>query len=146
MICMFCVKEKQSPVAFRLMLVFFLLSSISFQAAANSFLVIPERGVISTSSPKRVYAEFSIVNDTGQDYFYYMAGSVEIIKKGNTRTFSCPDGIDVFHCEKETKAKLWFTITPAFNKQVFSLSEMLKKDLFVPKLSRELEEVKVVNE
>lgn len=146
MICLFCVKEKQAPAAFRSMFVFVLLISVSFQAAAAPFSAINATTVLPISTPKRVYAEFSIVNDTGQDYFYYMAGSIEIIKKGNTRTFSCPDGIDVFHCEKEAKTKLWFTITPAFNKQVFSLSEMLKKDLFVPKVSRELEEIKVVNE
>ncbi|MEY4925728.1 MAG: hypothetical protein RI894_164 [Bacteroidota bacterium] len=82
---------------------------------------------------KRVYAEFSIINDTNADYQYFMGGSVETIKKGNTRTFSCPEGIEIYHLENDGKGKLWFTVSPVFNKQVFKLSEITKSDLFAPK-------------
>ncbi len=88
---------------------------------------------IQDGSKKRVYAEFSIVNDTDADYLYFIGGSIEVIKKGNTRTFSCPEGIEIFHIEKDGKGKLWFTVNSLFNKRVFKLSEITKSDLFSPK-------------
>ncbi len=84
-------------------------------------------------SPKRNYVEFSIINDTETDYNYYVAGSVEIIKKGTTRTFSSPEGIDIYHVEKGEKGKIWFKISLEFNKKAFKLSEITKDELLIVK-------------
>ena len=106
-----------------------------FATTSQYFEVITNKQATTPPSPKREYVEFSIINDTENDYFYYLGGSVECVKKGTTRTFSTPEGIDIYHAEngKEEKGRIWFKIMPLFNKKVFKLSEITKEEIFLVK-------------
>jgi hypothetical protein len=74
----------------------------------------------------RTYVEFSITNDLGEDYPFFLGGP-NAIAKGTTRTFNYPEGTDLFHVNAEgEKGKEWFTVHPDMQQQNYLLSEFLR--------------------
>ena len=70
----------------------------------------------------RTYIEFSIVNDLGEDYPFFLGGPNQI-SKGSTRTFNCPEGTDIFHVSAEgDRGKDWFSVSPDMHRQTYLLS------------------------
>ena len=74
----------------------------------------------------RTYVEFSIVNDTNEDYPFFLGGP-NLIARGTTRTFNYPEGTDVFHLINEAeKGKEWFSVNPDMQRQTYLLSQFLR--------------------
>jgi hypothetical protein len=85
--------------------------------------ILPKPPVVKHS---RTYVEFSIVNDTNEDYPFFLGGP-NLIARGTTRTFNYPEGTDVFHLINEAeKGKEWFTVNPDMQRQTYTLSQFLR--------------------
>jgi hypothetical protein len=94
---------------------------------SNAADVLPIKTVPTTTSDSRTYIEFSIVNDLGEDYPFFLGGPNQI-SKGSTRTFNCPEGTDIFHVSAEgDKGKEWFSVNPDMHHQTYLLSGFVQE-------------------
>jgi hypothetical protein len=89
---------------------------------SNAADVLPIKTTPNATSSSRTYIEFSIVNDLGEDYPFFLGGPNQI-SKGSTRTFNCPEGTDIFHVSAEgDRGKEWFSVNPDMQGQTYLLS------------------------
>jgi hypothetical protein len=89
--------------------------------------VLPIKPNPISSSTRRTYVEFSIVNDLGEDYPFFLGGPNKI-EKGTTRTFNYPEDTEIFHLSAESdKGKEWFKVNTDMQRQTYLLSQFIRE-------------------
>lgn len=91
-------------------------TGISAVSASNSLVYTVQKTVDGIS--------FKLSNDTGESFTFFVNGEKQIIKDGQTLSFSFAAGTKIYHSENDKAGALWFEVTESMSGKKFNVSDL----------------------